>query len=111
MPTEEATKAVVAELKAQNILAGNFYWFDNNWHYISKWDHLKNSVTLNSLHPDLKAAVMHHATKDFAASDAVMSRCVSTAISLMWTDEQLKTKAEQLVNTIKKVLSAQSVSV
>lgn len=111
LPTEEATKAVVAELKAQNILAGNFYWFDNNWHYISKWDHLKNSVTLNSLHPDLKAAVMHHATKDFAASDAVMSRCVSTAISLMWTDEQLKTKAEQLVNTIKKVLSAQSVSV
>ena len=111
LPTEEATKAVVAELKAQNILAGNFYWFDNNWHYISKWDHLKNSVTLNSLHPDLKAAVMHHATKDFAVSDAVMSRSVSTAISLMWTDEQLKTKAEQLVNTIKKVLSAQRVSV
>lgn len=111
LPTEEATRAVVAELKAQNILAGNFYWFDNNWHYISKWDHLKNSVTLNSLHPDLKAAVMHHATKDFAASDAVMSRCVSTAISLMWTDEQLKTKGEQMVNVIKKVLSEQRVFV
>ena len=111
LPTEEATKAVVAELKAQHILAGNFYWFVNNWHYISKWDHLKNAVTLNSLHPDLKAAVIHHATKDFAASDAIMSRCISTAIGLMWTDEQLKTKCDQLVGVIQKVLSEQKVAV
>ena len=110
LPTEEATRAVVAELKTQNILAGNFYWFDNNWHYVRKWDHLKNSVTLNSLHPDLKAAVMQHATKDFTASDAIMSRCVSTAISLLWTDEQLKTKGDQMVNVIKKVLSEQKVT-
>ncbi len=109
LPTEEAAKAVVAELKAQNILAGNFYWFVNNWHYISKWDHLKNSITLNSLHPDLKAAVMHHATKDFNASDAIMSRCISTAISLTWTDEQLKTKCDQMVSVVKKVLSEQGV--
>ena len=111
LPTEEVTKAVVAELKAKNILAGNFYWFVNNWHYISKWDHLKNAITLNSLHPDLKAAVMHHATKDFAASDAIMSRCISTAISLMWTDEQLKTKCEQIVGVIQKVLLEQKVAI
>lgn len=111
LPTEEATRTVVAELKAQNILAGNFYWFDNNWHYVRKWDHLKNAVTLNALHPDLKAAVMHHATKDFSASDAIMGRCISTAIGLLWTDEQLKTKGEQLVGVIRKVLSEQKVAV
>ncbi|MFM6925890.1 MAG: L-glutamine--2-deoxy-scyllo-inosose aminotransferase KanB, partial [Ferruginibacter sp.] len=83
----------------------------NNWHYISKWDHLKNAVTLNNLHPDLKAAVIHHATKDFSASDSIMSRCISTAISLAWTDEQLKTKCDQMVNVIKKVLSEQKVAV
>ena len=110
LPTEEITRAVVAEMKAQNILAGNFYWYDNNWHYIRKWDHLKNSTTLNALHPDLKAAVMHHASKDFASSDAVMSRCVSTAIGLLWTDEQIKAKGEQMVNVIKKVLSEQKVT-
>ena len=108
LPTEEVTKAVVEELKAQNILAGNFYWFVNNWHYISKWDHLKNAITLNSLHPDLRAAVIHHATKDFSASDAIMSRCISTAISLVWTDEQLKTKCDQIVSVIQKVLSEQN---
>ncbi len=107
LPTEEITRAVVAEMKAQQILAGNFYWYDNNWHYIRKWDHLKNAVTLNALHPDLKAAVIHHASKDFSASDAIMSRCVSTSIALTWTEEQLKTKGEQLAGVIKKVLQEQ----
>ncbi len=110
LPTEEITKAVVAEMKAQGILAGNFYWFDNNWHYIRSWDHLKNSITLNALHPDMKQKVMEHATKDFAASDAVMSRCVSTSISLLWTAEQIQEKGEKMVAVIKKVLSKEKVS-
>ena len=45
----ELTEAVVAEMKAQQIFAGNFYWFDHNWHYIRKWDHLKKENTLNRL--------------------------------------------------------------
>lgn len=108
LPTEEATRAVVDELKAQRILAGNFYWYDNNWHYIRKWDHLKNVITLNSLHPELKEKVIHHVNKDFSASDAVMSRCVSTAISLLWTEEQIREKGEKMVSMIKKVLARQS---
>jgi 8-amino-3,8-dideoxy-alpha-D-manno-octulosonate transaminase len=111
LPTPEITKAVVAELKAQGILAGNFYWFDNNWHYIRKWDHLKKSLTLNALHPDLKAAVVHHATKDFSASDAVLSRCISTSISLLWTEEQIKEKGEKIVNVVKKMLAEQGATV
>ncbi|MEQ1676991.1 MAG: DegT/DnrJ/EryC1/StrS family aminotransferase [Chitinophagaceae bacterium] len=110
LPTAALTKAVVAEMKAQNILPGNFYWFDNNWHYIRKWDHLKNSATLNSLHPDIKAQVMQQANKDFAASDAIMSRCISTSISLLWSEEQIKEKGEKMVTAVKKVLCEQSVS-
>ncbi len=109
LPTEEITKTVVNEMKAQGILPGNFYWYDNNWHYIRKWDHLKNAVTLNTLHPDMKAEVIRHATKDFAVSDAIMARCISTSISLLWTEEQIKEKGEKMVNVIKKVLNEQSV--
>ena len=100
LPTEAATRAAVAALKEKGILAGNFYWFDNNWHYIRKWDHLKKGTTLNHLHPELKAAVMHHANKDFSASDAVMSRCISTAISLTWTEEQIVEKGNAIVSAI-----------
>lgn len=106
LPTEEATRAVVASLKEQGILAGNFYWFDNNWHYIRKWDHLKQALSLNGLSPDHRAAVVQHATKDFSVSDAVMSRCISTAIGLLWTEEQLNDKGNAIVATVRKVLSS-----
>ena len=111
LPSEEITRSVVAELKAQGILAGNFYWFDNNWHYIRKWDHLKNAITLNSLSPELKERVTQQANKDFTASDAVMSRCISTSISLLWTEEQIKEKGEKMVSTIRKVLQNRAVTI
>lgn len=105
LPTEELTKAAVAEMKAQGILAGNFYWFDNNWHYIRKWDHLKNATALNRLNPLQHEALMKLQTTDFSASDAIMSRCVSTAIGLTWTEEQTKEKGEKMAAAIRKVLS------
>lgn len=107
LPSEEIARAVVSEMKIQGILPGNFYWYDNNWHYIRKWDHLKNATTLNALHPELKSQVMHHATKDFSASDAILSRCISTSISLLWTEEQIKEKGLKMVATIKKALEMQ----
>ena len=110
LPTKEITQAFVQEMKSQNNMAGNFYWFDNNWHYIRKWDHLKNSVMLNGLHPELKSAVIAQATKDFSASDAVMSRCISTLISLLWTEEQIAEKGALLVKAAKKVLSEHTVT-
>ena len=75
-----------------------------------KWDHLKNATTLNSLHPELKARVMEQANKDFSASDEVMGRCISTAISLLWTEEQIKEKGEKMVDVIQKVLNEQTIA-
>lgn len=111
LPTEETTVAFVEEMKAQGILAGNFYWFKNNWHYISKWDHLKNADFLNGQSPAITEKLKSYATQSFPASDAVMSRCISTAISLLWTDEQIREKGEKMVAAIKKVLSKQSATV
>jgi 8-amino-3,8-dideoxy-alpha-D-manno-octulosonate transaminase len=110
LPTHEITHAAVEEMKAQGILAGNFFWYNNNWHYIRKWDHLKNAITLNSVSPELKEKIMHHANKDFSVSDAIMSRCVSTAISLTWTEAQIKEKGEKMVAVIQKVLNVVSVN-
>ena len=49
LPTAELMQAFVAEMKAQNILAGNFYWYANNWHYIKQWQHLQQATTLNNI--------------------------------------------------------------
>ncbi len=109
LPGEEETKSVVAELKSKNILAGNFYWYDNNWQYIRKWNHLKQSTTLNALHPQLKQQVLHQANKNFSASDTVMNRCISTLINLSWTEQQLREKGQALVSAAKKVLAKEAV--
>ncbi len=105
LPTTEMTQAVVAEMKVQGILAGNFYWFANNWHYISKWDHLKNSTTLSRITHEQQTALLNLKSTSFAASDAIMGRCISTAISLVWTDEQIKEKGEKMVAVIRKILN------
>jgi 8-amino-3,8-dideoxy-alpha-D-manno-octulosonate transaminase len=111
LSTEELTRDVVAEMKTQGILAGNFYWFVNNWHYISKWDHLKQAGTLHGISNEQKAALTKLQSTQFSASDAIMSRCISTSISLVWTDEQIREKGEKMVAAIKKVLQTQMAGV
>ncbi len=108
LPTEELTKAAIAEMKAQGIAGGNFYWFENNWHYIRKWDHLKNATALYPLFDAQREGLHRLAKQDFSASDAVMGRCVSTLISLLWTEEQVNEKGEKMAAAIKKVLALQS---
>lgn len=107
LPTEELTKAAISEMKAQGITAGNFYWYDNNWHYIRKWDHLKAATALYPLFEAQREGLQKLATQDFSASDAVMSRCVSTLISLLWTEEQVKEKGEKMAAAITNVLAGQ----
>ncbi len=109
LPTEEITRAVVAEMKAQNILAGNFYWYDNNWHYIRKWDHLKESDSMHPFSHELKQALIENVNKDFSPSDAIMSRCISTSISLLWTEQQIQEKGEKIISVIKKILANSTV--
>ncbi|MFY7900756.1 MAG: DegT/DnrJ/EryC1/StrS family aminotransferase [Chitinophagaceae bacterium] len=104
LPTESLTQAVVAEMKAQGILAGSFYWYDNNWHYIRKWQHLHHASTLNNISDAQKKALTQLKHQDFSVSDAVMSRCISTAISLSWTEEQIHDKGKKMAEAIQKIL-------
>ncbi len=107
LPTQKITSNVIEELKKQNLLAGNFYWFENNWHYIKKWQHLKTATALNNLSEAQKNALLALSTKDFSASDAIMSRCISTAISLSWTEDQVRQKGEAIKAVIERVLVLQ----
>ena len=111
LPDGETTAAVVDEMKAQNILAGNFYWFNNNWHYIRKWDHLKNNDFLNNQSEQLQQQLKKYSAEPFKSSDAIMCRCISTAISLTWTEEQTREKGEKIAAVIKKVLENKYASV
>jgi 8-amino-3,8-dideoxy-alpha-D-manno-octulosonate transaminase len=92
-------------MKSNQIFGGNFYWFEHNWHYIRKWDHLKTVATLNRLSPQQTMALEKLNTQDFSESDAIMGCCISTGIGLSWTENQLRDKAAQLTAAIKKVMT------
>ncbi|MBN9385749.1 MAG: DegT/DnrJ/EryC1/StrS family aminotransferase [Chitinophagaceae bacterium] len=111
LPTEAITRSLVAELKEQGIIAGNFYWFDNNWHYYRKWTHLHQAASLSRLSEVQHSALTKLSPDAFPASDRVMGRCISTAIGLAWTDDQIKEKGEKIVGAVKKVLSREKATV
>lgn len=101
--------AIVAEQTAaalaQEGIGGNPYWYDNNWHYIRKWEHLKNAAFLNRLPEEQKQAIMHYANQPFAASDAIMGRCISSAIHLGWSEEETLARANKMAAVIETTMA------
>ncbi len=104
LPTEDLTRKAHKAL-LDNGLGGNFYWYDNNWHYIKKWSHLKDATSLFPLNPTLASALKSYDYDQFAQSDAIMGRTISSLINLSWTEEQATERAEKMAATIKSVLS------
>ena len=103
LPTEDLTRAAHKALLASG-LGGNFYWYDNNWHYIKKWDHLKNVTSLFPLNPTMVEAIKNTDFTAFEASDKIMGRTISSLINLNWTQEQAEERAAKMAQTIQSVL-------
>ena len=109
LPTEDMAREAVAGFAAAGI-AGNFYWYDNNWHYIRKWQHLQSGAWMNRLYEEQKKQVLHYTNQAFAASDAIMGRCISSAISLVWTEEQAKERAGKMAEVLQAVMAKHRVA-
>ena len=103
LPTEDMAREAITAMQAAGI-AGNFYWYDNNWHYIRKWQHLQSGSWMNRIHDDQKKMVMHYTNQAFPVSDAIMSRCISSSISLLWTEEQAQERANKIAEVLYKVI-------
>lgn len=95
---------VVEGFKKEGVAAGNFYWYNNNWHYIRKWDHLKNNNSLYRLNPLQEDQLKELRTKKFVASDEIMSRCISTSIPLSLSEEQMQQKGKKMADIIQSML-------
>jgi len=104
LPTEDMARDAASALAAAGV-GGNFYWYDNNWHYIRKWQHLQSGSWMHRLHDDQKKQVMHYTNQAFPVSDAIMSRCISSSISLLWDEAQAKDRAEKIAAILKNVIA------
>ena len=103
LPTLNITRKVSDAFKANGI-DGCFHYYDNNWHYIRKWEHLKELKSLYPISEEVKIGLSYMNDKEFTQSDHYIGRNLSCLIKLSWTEDEVKQRAAKMVNLIKAEL-------
>ena len=99
---ETASKASVALKKAG--IDGCFHYYNNNWHYIRKWEQLKEMKSLYPLSKEVKAGLKYLQMATFPQSDHFIGRNISCLIKLSWTEQEIHNRAQKMVEAIKGIL-------
>jgi 8-amino-3,8-dideoxy-alpha-D-manno-octulosonate transaminase len=102
MPEQTVAKAAHSALVNAGI-DGCFYWFDNNWHYHKKWEHLKELKSLGKVVSEISNGLPEHSKSDFSTSDHWVGRNVSCLIRLGWNEEELARRAKSMVACLKNL--------
>lgn len=98
----ETSRKVIQAFKNEGVDAcWNYY--DNSWHYIRKWEHLKDLKSLYPISSEVKKGLEYLQTKTFDQSDHYIGRNISCLIKLSWTEEEVKQRAEKMVKAITSV--------
>ncbi|NDV14772.1 aminotransferase class I/II-fold pyridoxal phosphate-dependent enzyme [Muricauda sp. TY007] len=100
MPTEELAQVAHQELIEAGV-DGCFYWYDNNWHYYKKWEHLTEMKSLGKPPKDIIESLPDYKKADFSESDKWMSRNISCLIKLGWSEKEVAERAKKMVTAIK----------
>ena len=99
LPDAERARRYIAELSAAGV-DGCFYWYDNNWHYLRKWDHLHQRRSPGRPVLDLLDGVPDYADLELKVSDGLMSRAISMLIKLSWTPRQVEERARKMLSLL-----------
>ncbi len=103
LPNLEITNKVSAAFKESGVDAC-FHYYNNNWHYIRRWDHLKELKSLFPISQEVKKGLEYLKTKEYPQSDHYIARNISCLIKLSWTEEQVRERATKMVEAIKSSL-------
>ena len=94
----------VSEVFKTNGIDACWNYYHNNWHYIRKWDHLKDLKSLFPISKEVREGLSYLQTKTFEQSDHYMARNISCLIKLSWTEEEVKNRAAKMVSSINSAL-------
>ena len=103
LPDEEKTKAIQRAFSRAGI-DGCFYWYDNNWHYYRKWEHLTNKDSLGKLPKEVIEQLPDYNKADFSKSDYWMRRNISCLIKLGWSESEVNERAEKMIRVLSENL-------
>ena len=104
MPSLEQARHVSEGFK-NNGLDACFHYYDNNWHYVRKCEHLIKGNSLFPISDEVKNGLRYLELKSFETSDYYIGRNISCLIKLSWTEHQVKERAQKMVNIIKAALN------
>lgn len=79
---------------------GCFYYFDNNWHYLRSWHHLKKLKSAAPLPIRNFDYCPDYAAIETPQSDRIIARNISMLIKLSWTPTDL----DQRIARMREVL-------
>ena len=102
LPSEQLARATVKLFAEAGIPHG--YWYDNMFHYIKQWDHVKNLSMPYKLVAHELGLPQDLKTMTFPKSDAVMSRLISFNIRVTWTAEELDAMLGKMEGAVRKVM-------
>jgi len=100
MPDEKKTRETADKLAKAGVDAC-FYWYDNNWHYLKKWPHLKKLQSPAPLPLRLLKEIPDYENIKLPVSDSIMSRNISMLIKLSWTKEELDKRIDMITHALK----------
>ena len=104
LPTAELSKKVMAAFKTFGVdSCWNYY--ENNWHYVRKWEHLKELKSANPLSRDISEGLRKIASSSYVQSDDFISRNISCLIKIGWTEDQVKERALNMAKAIQSVIN------
>jgi 8-amino-3,8-dideoxy-alpha-D-manno-octulosonate transaminase len=103
LPDTTTTKAVVDELNKAGV-GGFNYWFINMYHFINQWDHIKGLKTASKLPIELLGAPQDYKNLDLPKTQEVIGRLISFGIRCTWTEDEIKTLANNISACVEKVL-------
>ncbi|MGB5554547.1 MAG: DegT/DnrJ/EryC1/StrS family aminotransferase [Flavobacteriaceae bacterium] len=103
LPDEKMAKKAHQALGEAGV-DGCFYWYDNNWHYYRKWEHLTKPKSLGKLPNELLNGLQDFSKTDFSKSDHWIGRTISCLIKLGWSEEEVRERALKMSVTLGKVL-------
>jgi 8-amino-3,8-dideoxy-alpha-D-manno-octulosonate transaminase len=106
LPSESVARATVKLFAEAGIPHG--YWYDNMFHYIKQWDHVKNLSMPYKLVAHELGLPQDLKTMTFPKSDAVMSRLISFNIRVTWTAEELDAMLAKMEGAIVKAMEGVS---
>jgi len=98
---EERARNVAHDL-GQAGVDGCFYWYDNNWHYIRQWHHLKKLEAAAKLPIELMSNIPDYGAVNLPQSDSIMGQVISMQIKITWTEEDISQRIEKIAGVLKK---------